>query len=258
MTQMKSSENQTTPAREYPLWVYQDSEQFWFVNPRLQDRPEPTSPSKAAEPASPSKVANCKVKLQFSSATAPGEDMKPSVPKMPAASPVRGGLKTLRTCKSQPLRSPKAKAKAQLAMPRIEPPHPNELLSPGLDTVVQGYYTITVGQEVGVFYTWPEVQARTMGVSGNTQARYDSFNEALQVYGDAYEQGNVLVRPLPNGPFDKGKQVIRDSSTHSPNARAGQSSRGCVVNLCSSNEESEGEEIARLTLSLSLMVKEVN
>ncbi|RDB28245.1 hypothetical protein Hypma_001553 [Hypsizygus marmoreus] len=246
------------PAREYSPWVYQDSEQFWFVNPRLQDHPEPTSLSKAAEPASLSKVANCKVKLQFGSTTAPGEDMKPSVPKTPAASPVRRGSKTLRTCKLQPLHSLKAKAKAQPAMPRIEPPHPDELLPPGSDTVVQGYYAITVGQEVGVFYTWPEVQARTTGVSSNTQARYDSFDEALQVYSDAYEQGNVLVRHLPNGPFDKGKQVIHNSSTCSPNAHARQFSRGHVVNLCSSDEESEGKEIARLMLSLSLMAKEVN
>ncbi|KAI6001443.1 hypothetical protein EDD15DRAFT_2361849 [Pisolithus albus] len=33
-------------------------------------------------------------------------------------------------------------------------PHPSHILPPKSDVAVQGYYVITVGQEVGIFYTW--------------------------------------------------------------------------------------------------------
>ncbi|RDB24448.1 hypothetical protein Hypma_008436 [Hypsizygus marmoreus] len=184
----------------------------------------------------------------------------PQIPQTPPVSPARGASKTIRACKSQPLRSPKAKVQAEVR--RIEAPHPSQIQPPAPRAVIQGYYAITVGQEVGLFYTWPDVQARISGVSGNTQAKYDSFLEALQVYSDAYVTGHVIAQPVPNGPFDKFQQAAVRSpllrtptrSAHTPtkSARADGPSRLPVVDLCTSDEESDGDEIMKLTLALSL------
>ena len=96
-------------------------------------------------------------------------------------------------------------------------PHPSCILPPKRGTNVQSYYVITVGQEVGIFYTWyvfftvrcdlvftlhrPEVATRTNDISGNTHKRYSSFSQALNAYEKMYNKGCVRAVPVPGGPF---------------------------------------------------------
>lgn len=60
---------------------------------------------------------------------------------------------------------------------------------------------ITVGQEVGIFYTWPDVAVRTNGISGNTHKQCKSFSEAMKLYTRMYNKGCVRAVPVPGGPF---------------------------------------------------------
>ncbi|KAG1894667.1 uncharacterized protein F5891DRAFT_917385, partial [Suillus fuscotomentosus] len=46
----------------------------------------------------------------------------------------------------------------------------------------EGFWVVTVGQEVGIFYHWADVAERTNFVSGNVQKWYPSFQKALEVY----------------------------------------------------------------------------
>ncbi|KAI6114257.1 hypothetical protein F5141DRAFT_1062720 [Pisolithus sp. B1] len=47
------------------------------------------------------------------------------------------------------------KSSTKPALSYIPPiPHPTHILLPKSNVAVQGYYVITVGQEVGIFYTW--------------------------------------------------------------------------------------------------------
>ncbi|KAI6016133.1 hypothetical protein BKA83DRAFT_69319, partial [Pisolithus microcarpus] len=80
-------------------------------------------------------------------------------------------------------------------------PLPSCILLPKSDISVQGYYVITVGQEVGIFYTWPDVAACTNGISGNVHKQCKTFSEALKVYTRMYNKGCVRAIPVPGGPF---------------------------------------------------------
>ncbi|KAG1894801.1 uncharacterized protein F5891DRAFT_960867, partial [Suillus fuscotomentosus] len=66
-----------------------------------------------------------------------------------------------------------------------------------------GFWVITVGQEVGIFYHWymADVAERTNFISGNVQKRYPSFQEALKVYTVKFNEGGVRTVPIPGGPF---------------------------------------------------------
>ncbi|KAI6094921.1 hypothetical protein EDD17DRAFT_1499922, partial [Pisolithus thermaeus] len=81
---------------------------------------------------------------------------------------------------------------------------------------VQGYYVITVGQEVGIFYTWPDVTAHTNGISGNTHKQCKSFSEAIKVYTRMYNKGCVCAVPVPGGPFWPEAEQSDSSSSRSP------------------------------------------
>ena len=111
-------------------------------------------------------------------------------------------------------------------------PHPSCILPPKRGSTVQGYYVITVGQEVGIFYTWhvslavryhfiyslyrPEVAARTNNISGNAHKRYTSFSQALYAYEKMYNKGCVRAVPVPGGPFwPFGEQPDSNSSRDS-------------------------------------------
>ncbi|KAG0699332.1 hypothetical protein DFH29DRAFT_766188, partial [Suillus ampliporus] len=59
------------------------------------------------------------------------------------------------------------------------------------DIKPEGYWVITVGQEVGVFYHWADVAERTNFISGNVQKSYPSFQQALEVYTVKYNEGRV-------------------------------------------------------------------
>ncbi|KAI5986551.1 hypothetical protein EDC04DRAFT_2615050 [Pisolithus marmoratus] len=70
-------------------------------------------------------------------------------------------------------------------------PHPSCILLPKSNTAVQGYYVIMVGQEVGIFYTWPDVAVQMNNISGNTHKQCKSFSEALKLYMWMYNKGCV-------------------------------------------------------------------
>ncbi|KAG1790132.1 uncharacterized protein HD556DRAFT_1306520 [Suillus plorans] len=78
---------------------------------------------------------------------------------------------------------------------------PSDIRPPRADEVPEGFWAITVGQEVGVFYRWADVAERTNFVSGNVQKGYPSFQQALTAYAVKYDEGRVRAVPLPGGPF---------------------------------------------------------
>ncbi|KAG0701650.1 hypothetical protein DFH29DRAFT_775179, partial [Suillus ampliporus] len=59
------------------------------------------------------------------------------------------------------------------------------------DIKSKGYWVITVGQEVGVFYHWADVTEQTNFISGNIQKSYPSFQQALEAYTIKYNEGRV-------------------------------------------------------------------
>ncbi|KAI6120248.1 hypothetical protein EDD16DRAFT_1479089 [Pisolithus croceorrhizus] len=79
--------------------------------------------------------------------------------------------------------------------------HPTHILLLKSNIAVQGYYMITVGQEVGIFYTWLDVAVCTNGISSNTHKQCKSFSEAIKVYMHMYNKGCVQAIPVPGGPF---------------------------------------------------------
>ncbi|KAG1888192.1 hypothetical protein F4604DRAFT_2032333, partial [Suillus subluteus] len=80
-------------------------------------------------------------------------------------------------------------------------PKPSEIYPPQAGETPEGFWAITVRQEVGVFYRWADVAERTNFVSGNVQKRYPSFQQALTAYMVKYNKGRVQAVPLPGGPF---------------------------------------------------------
>ncbi|KAG1871384.1 hypothetical protein F4604DRAFT_1926118 [Suillus subluteus] len=80
-------------------------------------------------------------------------------------------------------------------------PKPSEILPPCVGLTPDGFWVITVGQEVGIFYHWADVAERTNFVSGNVQKRYPSFQQAHEVYTVKYNEGRVRAVPTPGGPF---------------------------------------------------------
>ncbi|KAG2040312.1 hypothetical protein BDR03DRAFT_844516, partial [Suillus americanus] len=55
----------------------------------------------------------------------------------------------------------------------------------------EGFWVVTVGQEVGIFYSWADVAQRTNFVSGNIQKSYPSFQKAHEAYAAQYNAGRV-------------------------------------------------------------------
>ncbi|KAG1893160.1 uncharacterized protein F5891DRAFT_912917, partial [Suillus fuscotomentosus] len=80
-------------------------------------------------------------------------------------------------------------------------PDPSEILPPHGGLTPEGFWVITVGQEVGIFYHWVDVAERTNFVSGNVQKRYPSFQKAHEVYTVKHNEGRVRAVPFPGGPF---------------------------------------------------------
>ncbi|KAG2055438.1 hypothetical protein BDR06DRAFT_882466, partial [Suillus hirtellus] len=80
-------------------------------------------------------------------------------------------------------------------------PKPSEIAPPCAGLEPEGFYVVTVGQEVGIFYHWANVAERTHFVSGNVQKRYPSFQQALEAYTVHYNEGRVRAVPIPGGPF---------------------------------------------------------
>ncbi|KAH7904632.1 hypothetical protein BJ138DRAFT_1119232 [Hygrophoropsis aurantiaca] len=86
-------------------------------------------------------------------------------------------------------------------------PHPSQIQPPADGTQPSGFWLITVGQEVGIFYDWAEVQLRTSKISGATQYRCSSFQDAMIRYTSHYNRGLLRANPVPNGPFWRTTQT---------------------------------------------------
>ncbi|KAG2030585.1 hypothetical protein BDR03DRAFT_844591, partial [Suillus americanus] len=89
----------------------------------------------------------------------------------------------------------------QLPSNSVMIPMPSEIAPPHDGLKPEGFWVITVGQEVGIFYHWADVAERTNYVSGNVQKSYPSFQEALEVYTIKYNKGRIRAVPIPDGPF---------------------------------------------------------
>ncbi|EIW83301.1 hypothetical protein CONPUDRAFT_152326 [Coniophora puteana RWD-64-598 SS2] len=78
-------------------------------------------------------------------------------------------------------------------------PHPSTFRRPV--GAVEGNYVVNRGQEVGLFYSWGDADARTSKVSGGSMRKHPTFEEALADYTRQYEQGLVRASPFQHGPF---------------------------------------------------------
>ncbi|KAG1902577.1 uncharacterized protein F5891DRAFT_1186223 [Suillus fuscotomentosus] len=79
-------------------------------------------------------------------------------------------------------------------------PHPDELHPPS-GVKIHGYYVVTVGQEVGIFFNWLDAKARVDGIKGATHMCCEHWPDALALYTKHYCQGAVRAVPTVGGPF---------------------------------------------------------
>ncbi|KAG1770794.1 hypothetical protein EV702DRAFT_1202265 [Suillus placidus] len=79
-------------------------------------------------------------------------------------------------------------------------PHPDELYLP-VGTQVQGYYVVTIGQEVGIFFQWLDAKVCVDEISGASHTRYDHWADALELYTSHYNMGLLHAVPTVGGPF---------------------------------------------------------
>ncbi|KAG2336257.1 hypothetical protein BDR05DRAFT_1006026 [Suillus weaverae] len=79
-------------------------------------------------------------------------------------------------------------------------PHPDELYLP-VGTQVQGYYVVTVGQKVSIFFQWLDAKVHIDGISGASHTRYDHWADALELYTSHYNMGLLHAVPTVGGPF---------------------------------------------------------
>ncbi|KAG0695696.1 hypothetical protein DFH29DRAFT_813911 [Suillus ampliporus] len=89
----------------------------------------------------------------------------------------------------------------QLATFTPHVPRPDELHPPPVGASAQGYYVVTVGQEVGIFFHWLDCHARVTGITNAAHTRYDHWAEALAVYTRHHRAGLVRAIPTVGGPF---------------------------------------------------------
>ncbi|KAH7922361.1 hypothetical protein BV22DRAFT_1131520 [Leucogyrophana mollusca] len=80
-------------------------------------------------------------------------------------------------------------------------PRPDEIALPAPGLAPEGYWVITVGQEVGIFYHWVDVAERTNRISGSVQKKYHSFENALRIYTNKWRIGKLEPVPIYAGPF---------------------------------------------------------
>ncbi|KAG1859025.1 hypothetical protein DFJ58DRAFT_726482 [Suillus subalutaceus] len=81
-----------------------------------------------------------------------------------------------------------AQHSTNVALLPMQVPKPSDITPPHAGLEPEGFWLITVGQEVGIFYHWADVAERTNFVSGNVQKRYPLIPEGTRV-------------PTPGGPF---------------------------------------------------------
>ncbi|EIW86027.1 hypothetical protein CONPUDRAFT_148151 [Coniophora puteana RWD-64-598 SS2] len=97
-------------------------------------------------------------------------------------------------------------------------PHPNYFRKPNYH--VKRFYVITRGQEVGIYDNWHDVSERTTGMTSNKQSHYSTFEEALAVYTQKYEDGKLEPIPVRGGPFWRQAPSSSSPSEASVQSRA--------------------------------------
>ncbi|KAG1885330.1 uncharacterized protein F5891DRAFT_1201894 [Suillus fuscotomentosus] len=60
-------------------------------------------------------------------------------------------------------------------------PHPDELHPPS-GVKIHGYYVVTIGQEVGIFFNWLDAKARVDGIKGAAHMHCEHWPDALALY----------------------------------------------------------------------------
>ncbi|KAG2045648.1 hypothetical protein BDR06DRAFT_1015439 [Suillus hirtellus] len=89
----------------------------------------------------------------------------------------------------------------QIASKVLLVPKPEEICPPQAGLKPDGFWVITVRQEVGIFYHWADVAECTNLISRSAQKCYLSFQEALKVYTVKFNEGSVHAVPIPGDPF---------------------------------------------------------
>ncbi|KAG6913130.1 hypothetical protein DXG01_009442 [Tephrocybe rancida] len=98
-------------------------------------------------------------------------------------------------------------------------PPPDTLAEPDSCIGVRGYYLVSVGQKVGIFFNWyvtlPSAPIRLLnnarntanslvvGVYGGAQQEYPSWVKALEAYRHLYRTGLLRALIIVDGPFSK-------------------------------------------------------
>ncbi|KIJ58439.1 hypothetical protein HYDPIDRAFT_34188 [Hydnomerulius pinastri MD-312] len=95
--------------------------------------------------------------------------------------------------------SPAALVLPALGTPRV--PAPFELQPPADGEQATGCYVVIVGQEVGIFYHWLDSAERVNGVPGGTHKRYNTWDDALQLYTRKYNEGALRIIPIRGSRF---------------------------------------------------------
>jgi hypothetical protein len=84
------------------------------------------------------------------------------------------------------------------------------------------------------------MKARIDRVSGACQSKYPTWQAALLKYTQQFDNGAVEARPFPGGPFDKREHLVQ-----------GRPRRRVVIDLCTDDEESESDDLAKLVADLA-------
>ncbi|KAH7903144.1 hypothetical protein BJ138DRAFT_1196463 [Hygrophoropsis aurantiaca] len=130
----------------------------------------------------------------------------PLIPPSPQSSPQSSPRESITELSVQnPLENEALLVPDPLYVPAI--PHPNNIRPPAPDLLPDGYYVVTVGQEVGIFYQWPDVAERTQNISGSTYKKYKHFHKAKAAYTRAFNSNGVRAVPVYSGPFWRMRAV---------------------------------------------------
>ncbi|KAI6099140.1 hypothetical protein F5141DRAFT_1010420, partial [Pisolithus sp. B1] len=81
------------------------------------------------------------------------------------------------------------------------PLNPSEIKPPTGGEAAEGFYVITVGQEVGIFFGWLDASEHVTNIPGAQHKCYCTFKDVLQAYTCKYNEGAVWVMPLTGSHF---------------------------------------------------------
>ncbi|KAF8226124.1 hypothetical protein L208DRAFT_1425201 [Tricholoma matsutake] len=90
---------------------------------------------------------------------------------------------------------------AALATIRYNIPRPDSLYCPPGN--ICWYFVITRGQEVGIFYDWHSTTARTQGIQGSFHLKYCTWDKALTVYRNAWNEPPICSITIMDSDSDE-------------------------------------------------------